>query len=75
MLESNWLLELLQRHLPGLISYLDERFPAGPTFHTGHLNYARIASNLEYLEVILIKLKKKILDIYPSFELLLFLEN
>ena len=50
VVESDWLLELLQRHLPGLVSFLLEKFPDGPTFHTGHMNYARIASNLEYLE-------------------------
>ena len=51
IVESDWLIELLQRHLPGLMTFLDEKFPTGQTFFTGHLNYARLASNLEYLEV------------------------
>ena len=51
VVESDWLIELLQQHLPGLIEYLTNKFPTGPTFFTGHLDYARLASNLEYLEV------------------------
>ena len=51
MIESEWLLELFQQHLPRMIAFLLEKFPEGPTFHTGHLNYTRIGSNLGYLEV------------------------
>ena len=51
IVESDWLIDLLQRHLPGLLLFLEEKFPTGQTFFTGHLDYARLASNLEYLEV------------------------
>ena len=64
IVDSEWLVSLLQQHLPALVAHLQEKFPNGQTFFTGHLNYARISSNLEYLEVILF--------IYSSVELMFY---
>ena len=41
----------LQAHLPKLVAHLRVKFPEGNTFHTGHLNFTRLASNLSYMEV------------------------
>ena len=51
LITSDWIHILLQQHLPGLNRHLALKFPTGDTFHTGHVNYARIGSNLDYLEV------------------------
>ena len=51
LIESDWLNGLLVEHLPGLINHLTQKFPTGPHFYTGHLDYDRISANLSYLEV------------------------
>ena len=51
LIESVWITELVQQRLPGLHEYMHQKFPTGPHFYTGNLNYSRIASNLSYLEV------------------------
>ena len=52
MFNSDWLQLTLQRHLPSLVQHLREKFPEGNTFRTGYLQFTRVCSNLEYLEVI-----------------------
>ena len=41
----------IQQNLPRLIKLLQKNFPEGETFRSGKLNFARLASNLKYLEV------------------------
>lgn len=50
-IESGWIAELLQVHLTGLVDHMVRKFPAGPHFFTGNINYTRIASNLRHIEV------------------------
>lgn len=54
-IEREWIMELLQTHLTGLVDFMVQKFPAGAHFYTGHVNYERIASNLSHLEVNIIK--------------------
>ena len=50
-IESEWISDLLQLHLTGLVDHMVQKFPAGPHFFTGNVDYSRIASNLRHLEV------------------------
>ena len=51
MFNSDWFPIALQRHLPWLTNHMRQKFPEGNTFRSGYLQFARISSNLEYLEV------------------------
>ena len=44
-IESGWIMELLQTHLTELVDFMVQKFPTGPHFYTGHVNYDRLASN------------------------------
>ena len=56
LITSDWIYILLQQHLPSLTRELNLKFPTGDTFLTRYVNFPRISSNLEYLEVGLILL-------------------
>ena len=51
LINSDWIYILLQQHLPQLVQELSRKFPSGDTFQTRYVNYTRVSSNLEYLEV------------------------
>ena len=51
LITSDWIYILLQQHLPNLIRELNTNFPVGNTFQTRYVNFTRVSSNLEYLEV------------------------
>ena len=51
LINSDWIYILLQQHLPVLVRELNLKFPVGNTFQTCYINFARVSSNLEYLEV------------------------
>ena len=51
LVTSDCINTVLQSKLPRLVTHMRQKFPEGNTFHSGHLNFARLASNLSYMEV------------------------
>lgn len=60
LVHSDWLTTLLFEKLPGLLTYLAQKFPQGAHFYTGTLDYERITSNLSFLEKINWKILKNV---------------